>query len=324
MSVHAGQIGIPARDPPLEFQHEAFLYDGEDGFLAGVVPFIRDGIDAGEPTLVAVSEARARLLRATLGAENDGVRYIDMDEAGRNPARIIPVWRDFLDVHAVAGRPVRGVGEPMWPGRSAAELAECHHHESLLNLAFDGDVAWRLMCPYDAGALDPDALASAFRTHPYLVGADGVGRRSDSYVPPAQAPGPFEGTLPDPPAAAAAMDFAGADLPQVRMHVYRHASDAGLDPERTANIVLAVSELAANSVRHAGGRGTVRMWTEEGELLGEVRDGGRIDSPLVGRIRPTPVQLYGRGLWLVNQVCDLVEIRSSDEGSAVRVHLRLD
>ena len=324
MSTRTAQIGIQAPDPPSEFRHEAFLYAGEDRFLSGAVPFIRDGVAAGEPVLAAVSAARARLLASTLGAEAERVRFAEMDDVGRNPARIIPVWREFLDVHAVADRPVRGIGEPVWPGRSMAELVECRNHESLLNLAFGGDVPWRLMCPYDVEALDAAALDVARTTHPCLVDEDGIERESESYVSPAEAPGPFDGMIPEPPPRSAAMTFAEGDLTRVRRLVYRHASEAGLGAQRAANVVLAVSELAANSVRHAGGRGTVRVWTEPEEFLGEVSDGGHFDSPLVGRTRPTPVQLYGRGLWLVNQVCDLVQIRTSERGSVVRVHMRLE
>jgi anti-sigma regulatory factor (Ser/Thr protein kinase) len=324
MSTRAGQTGIPSLDPPRAFHHEAFLYAGEDRFLDGVVPFIRDGVGAGEPILVAVSAARIRLLTSTLGAEAERVHFLDMGEVGRNPARIIPAWHDFLDVHGVADRPVRGIGEPVWPERSPAELVECRHHESLLNVAFDGDHRSRLMCPYDVDALDPAALDAARATHPYLVGGDGIERESESYLAPADAPGPFEGPLPEPGTRPPELAFAVDDLARVRSHVYRNARDAGLGPQRIANVVLAVSELSANSVRHGGGRGTVRVWTESDGFVAEVRDGGHINSPLVGRTRPTPVQLYGRGLWLVNQVCDLVQIRSSDRGSVVRVHMSFD
>ena len=324
MSVRTGQIGIPPLDPPSEFHHDAFLYEGEEGFLAGVVPFIRDGLAAEEPILVVVSEARIRLLTSALGADAERVRFHDMGEVGRNPARIIPLWRDFLDVHAVAHRPVRGIGEPVWPGRSAAELVECRHHESLLNLAFDGDHPWRLMCLFDVEGLDAESLELARGTHPFVIDREGVGRESESYVSPPDAPGPFEGPLPEAPARVAEIAFAEDDLAQLRSNVYRSASEAGLDPGGTANASLAVSELAANSVRHAGGQGTARMWTEPGAFVCEISDGGRFDSPLVGRVRPTPVQLYGRGLWLVNQVCDLVQIRSSERGSVVRIRLGLD
>jgi hypothetical protein len=31
----------------------------------------------------------------------------------------------------------------------------------------------------------------------------------------------------------------------------------------------------------------------------------------------------GRGLWLVNQLCDLVELRSDEEETVVRLHMTL-
>jgi anti-sigma regulatory factor (Ser/Thr protein kinase) len=106
--------------------------------------------------------------------------------------------------------------------------------------------------------------------------------------------------------------------------VYQRARSGGLDPERTANILLATSEVATNSVRHAGGRGTLRVWREPDALLCEVHDSGSIVSPLVGLERPGPSQLEGRGLWLVNQLCDLVQVRSTPSGSVVRLHMRPD
>jgi anti-sigma regulatory factor (Ser/Thr protein kinase) len=65
------------------------------------------------------------------------------------------------------------------------------------------------------------------------------------------------------------------------------------------------------------------MWSENETLLVEIRDEGHIEESLVGRTRPTPEQPAGRGLWLVNQLCDLVQIRSSPAGSVVRVHMHL-
>ena len=86
--------------------------------------------------------------------------------------------------------------------------------------------------------------------------------------------------------------------------------------------MLAVNEVATNSVRHGGGRGRLRAWQERDVLICEVRDGGRLDDPLVGRRRPTGAQIGGYGLWLANQVCDLVQLRSRADGCAVRVHMR--
>jgi anti-sigma regulatory factor (Ser/Thr protein kinase) len=72
---------------------------------------------------------------------------------------------------------------------------------------------------------------------------------------------------------------------------------------------------------HGGGTGTLRLWRENGSLLAEVEDRGRIDRPLVGRLRPGIAQEGGRGLWLANQLCDLVQIRSGDAGTVVRLHV---
>ena len=76
-------------------------------------------------------------------------------------------------------------------------------------------------------------------------------------------------------------------------------------------------------MRHGGGLGRVLLWQEPGELLCEVRDEGRITAPLVGRERPRPGQVGGYGLWLANQVCDLVQVRAYAAGGVVRLHMRL-
>jgi anti-sigma regulatory factor (Ser/Thr protein kinase) len=93
--------------------------------------------------------------------------------------------------------------------------------------------------------------------------------------------------------------------------------------EHIEELVLAVDELATNSIRHGGGSGTLRCWREGEALLCEVQDRGWIDAPLVGRRRPDPEASSGRGVWLANQLCDLVQIRSSSTGTVVRVHKRL-
>ncbi|HEY1450507.1 MAG TPA: ATP-binding protein, partial [Solirubrobacteraceae bacterium] len=90
------------------------------------------------------------------------------------------------------------------------------------------------------------------------------------------------------------------------------------------DFVLAVNELATNSVQHGGGGGMLRVWQEPGALVCDVRDRGFIEDPLAGRRRPPIDQYGGRGLWLVNRLCDLVQIRSSPSGTVVRVHMRSD
>jgi anti-sigma regulatory factor (Ser/Thr protein kinase) len=69
------------------------------------------------------------------------------------------------------------------------------------------------------------------------------------------------------------------------------------------------------------GNGLLRIWQERGALVCEAQDRGWIEQPLVGRIVPEHGQLGGRGLWLANQLCDLVQIRCSAPGTVVRMRL---
>ena len=299
------------------FRHSALFYETDDAFLWGTLAFLRDGIEAGEPALVVVDPRKIELLRAELNGEADHVSFLDMEEVGRNPARIIPLWREFADEAARSGVGARGVGEPIWTTRSAAELAECQRHESLLNFAFDDGDAWSLLCPYDSSALPDDVLDEARRSHPVL--SDGHGEHASATYDSAATP--FDGSLPEPQGRVTELRYGVADVADVRAFVGRYAVDAGLETVSAENLVIAVSELATNSVRHATGAGTVSLWTEESTLLCEIRDGGMIEDPLVGRVEPPLDALSGRGVWIVNQLCDLVQVRSSRRGTAVRIHM---
>jgi hypothetical protein len=75
------------------FQHEALIYEGEDDYLRGTVPFLRAAVEAEEPALVAVGRSQSELLKEELGEAAERIRFADMERLGRNPAWIIPFWR---------------------------------------------------------------------------------------------------------------------------------------------------------------------------------------------------------------------------------------
>ena len=305
--------------PTTGFSHEAYLYTEPAQFLEGCLDFVRAGLAGGEAVLVAVPEPRASWLRTFLGGEDD-VTVVDMADLGANPARIIPEWQAFLD--RADGRAVRGIGEPVWAERSAAELAECMLHESLLNLAFDEGPAWRLMCPYDAAALPGRVLDQAISVHP-TVGDPTGHRPSPTYHQVPAARGLRGDPLPPPDGLPVELPFTTAELGSVRRLVRRQAVEVGLDPDATDDLELAVDEIAANSLLHAGGRGVLRVWLDDGSLVCEVVDEGVITDPLVGRREPPLDRTGGRGLWLANQLCGLVQIRSGAAGTTVRLHVPL-
>jgi anti-sigma regulatory factor (Ser/Thr protein kinase) len=293
------------------FHHEAVFYAGDEDYTAALVPAIRATLADRGAVLIAVSAARQELLHEALSGGAGEVLFADMAALGRNPARIIPAWREFLD-DAGSG-PVLGIGEPVWPGRSDAELIECSRHESLLNLAFDGGRAWRLLCPYDTTGLEPEVIDEACRTHPHVRWNDHT-EASGAY-----SEGVRDDRLPSPGSEPAELAFARTDMALVRDFTARRARAAGLRADRVDDLVLAVNELATNSVRHGGGNGVLRVWEQAGAFVSEVSDSGRIGSPLAGRERPSSVGLGGRGLWMVNQLCDLVQVR----GGVVRLHMRI-
>jgi anti-sigma regulatory factor (Ser/Thr protein kinase) len=114
-----------------------------------------------------------------------------------------------------------------------------------------------------------------------------------------------------------------SDLSQVRALVLRQARQAGLMEGRANDLVLAVSEVAANTLRHTRSPGTLAIWHDQDEIVCVIHDAGTITDPSVGRRKPPPGASGGHGLWLVRQVCDLVELTSDASGTTVRMHMTL-
>ena len=313
--------GSPPVRPHSSYRHEAFLHDGDAGLVAGLVPFVRDGLDAGQPVMAALPEWQLAPLADALGPDASRVELVDMAAMGANPARIIPAWQRFLEQSCGPDRPARGIGAPIWAARSADELAECQFHEALLNVAVDPDLPLWLRCPYDTAALDPVTIAEAHHSHPIIVDTTEY-TGSLTYGGAHHVRELFSASLPEPAGPVDGLSFTGEDLEDVRTVVSRHAAAAGLELERIWEAGLAVHEVAANSVRHGGGRGRLRLWHESGSVVAEVTDAGFIDDPLAGRRAPASDEVDGRGLWLANQLCDLVQVRSTDDGAVVRMTIR--
>jgi anti-sigma regulatory factor (Ser/Thr protein kinase) len=303
---------------PRSFTHLALFYQAPDEYAAQVSAFLRAGLDAGEPAFVSIPADRHGLLRDVLGAEAKGVHFEDMAQMGRNPAWIIPEVQKFVD--AFPGQLVRYVGEPIWPTRTAAELREATRHEALINLAFAGANA-AILCPYDTALLTPAVLDDARRTHPTLV-SDGSTIPSRFYPGRGSIPASCQLPLAQPPAQAMSLTYTD-DLSMVRSEVERQARRAHLPETKIIDLVLAVGEVTANTIRHARSSGTLDISIDEREIVCTIRDAGTISDPLAGRRRPALDALDGQGLWLVHQVCDLVEIRSGSAGTAIRLHMSL-
>jgi anti-sigma regulatory factor (Ser/Thr protein kinase) len=288
-------------------------------YVAGISAFARAGLGRGEPVMLVVPGFRAEPLRQALGRDADRVTFADMTQVGRNPGRIIPAVREFLDRHA--GRRVSCVGEYVWPGRRWPEITEAARHEALSNLAF-ADAPMTALCPFDTTRLPAGVLSAARQAHPLAAEADGPVPSKD-YLGPGEVPPLCDEPLPQPPPNAEVLGYR-ADLRPVRELAGRRATQAGLSPVRADDLITAVSELAANTIRHTPGNGILRIWQTLGELVCEICDQGWIANPLAGRCRPAATAGGGLGLPLVHQVCDLVETRTDPaSGTIIRLHMSL-
>ncbi len=309
-------------------EHCALFFRTIDEYAAAVAEFLLAGDALVQPAFIAVPHDRhAKLwqalkprLRAATAVASPPARttFADMSELGRNPGRIIPIIQAFLDT---AAGPARFVGEPIWPGRTAPEMREGTRHEALINLAFAGSRA-AILCPYDVTRLPDRVIADARRTHP-VVETGGTKQRSLAFAGGGQVPEDCDAPLADPPSGARVARYR-SNLREVRDLIAEHARMAGLAETRTTDLVLAVSEVAANTLRHTDSGGTIRIWRADGELICQLCDTGYIADPLAGRRAPAGDHPGGQGLWLVHQVCDLVELRTAPGSTTMRMHMRLD
>ncbi|MGH3795086.1 MAG: anti-sigma factor RsbA family regulatory protein [Pseudonocardiaceae bacterium] len=312
--------------PGTGLMHEALFYRDTDEYVAGIKGFLRAGLELAEPTLVAVPGSHLEMLRSAMGTDAQRVHFADMTDVGRNPGRIIPtVLYTFAQEHPV-GR-VRIVGEPIWPGRTPAEYRAALQHEALINVAL-ADLAATILCPYDARGLDDAALADARRTHPVLIDGDLRVRSVDYSDPRVVADGSLK-VLPEPPEWWGDMLVfsSPSDLRVVRQFVEGLALRAGLPSDRVVDLCLAVNEVATNTLLHTGEPGILSIWQDvETEcLVCEISDSGHLASRLVGRIPPAESAPHGRGLILVNLLCDLVEMPTGriGSGTTLRLHMQL-
>ncbi|MEE4540403.1 sensor histidine kinase [Streptomyces sp. V4-01] len=306
----------PAAKSPA-FRHELYPYQGEAAFLEGATSFVEDAMRADETVLVAVGSDKQAILRDALGTNpaDRQVTFVDTAALGRNPGRLIPAWQEWIAKAVSDGQPVRGISESPWTTATAAERSELRYHEWLLNLTFADSPAWWLLCPYDTSTVEAAVLESARRCHPFQL-AEGVHGDNSAF-----AEGPFLfDELEAPCDPQESLSYGAGALGAVRDKVTACATRHGLTGPRLSELLVAATEVAANSVRHGGGWGTLRTWVEGDVLICQFHDTGHIADPLVGRSRPKPHQLGGRGLWLVQQLCDLVQIRSTaEQGTTVRL-----
>ncbi|WP_420078761.1 ATP-binding protein [Streptomyces sp. JL4002] len=113
--------------------------------------------------------------------------------------------------------------------------------------------------------------------------------------------------------------FGAADLARTRIQVELHTSrTAPLSEARRAQFVLAVYEVMCNAVRRGGGRGTIRLFRSADSLCCQIDDkGSGLDENLIPRALPSVDAPGSRGLWLVRELTDRMDIARSAGGASI-------
>jgi anti-sigma regulatory factor (Ser/Thr protein kinase) len=190
-----------------------------------------------------------------------------------------------------AGPDVRRIPHSAQPGASGR--ADTRAGVSCLLMTRDGKIAQRAPAGQEALPVQP------------VAGSNGDG--------------PLLSPDPDDP-----MSYTyTTDLAAIRAVVHRYAIEAGLSEARAIDLTLAVSEVAANTVKHAKSPGSLKIWYDAREFVCQIHDEGVITDPLAGRRQPSLDALGGHGLWIVNQVCDQVEMQSDETGTTITLHMAL-
>lgn len=128
----------------------------------------------------------------------------------------------------------------------------------------------------------------------------------------------------DHPVTVVRQAFTVRHLEGLRQLVMRAARLAGLDHQRTQNLVVAVNEAAGNAIKYGGGCGQLDViQDDQRRLIAEISDQGPGLPPDVSVMLPPPDAVGGRGLWLMHEVCDYVEFWTSRAGTTVRLGMRL-
>lgn len=300
------------------FTHSAFLYGSDAAYGTTLAEFVRTGLTRDEAVAVVADPRHTGLLRDALAGDGAEVRFLPAEEWYVRPVRTIAGWSQLLRAAAASGRlGLRLIGHtPLAYGAQT-----WIRFESALNSSLAG-LGGHLLCPYDRAALPAEAIRMVSRTHPRLH--DGGWRESPHYEPPerllVEVPEPPYPVSGEPVLAVPVHDTVVDLRAQVRA---RATAEGWLSPDRLENFVLALSEVATNGIRHGGKRRDLRVWLTDEAVVCEVTDDGTAPpGPLAGYLPPRPGVVGGMGLWLVQQLCDALAIRTGNGRTHARFALR--
>ncbi len=268
----------------------------------------RRALAAGALPVVLGSPEEIRTVRARCGAVAESLVGIDLSLAGRNPGRLLPALQHVLAEHPF--RRVVCIALQFRADLPRAVTQEFALHCLLLCLPEFASWNCQLICAYDIDGLHRELIHAIETSHGVPAG------EPQMMIDQARA-----APLPLRPSGSEELGVDRTTLSALRGFIRGRTVAAGLTDQRADDLVYAVNEAVTNSICHGEGRARVSIWYEHQTVICEVRDRGWIRDPLAGRSTPRADRTSGRGLWLVNQLCDFVQLRSSAAGTTLRMHV---
>ncbi|MDY7102327.1 MAG: sensor histidine kinase [Actinomycetota bacterium] len=301
------------------YVHEHAIYDTDDELVDIVVPFLRDGIAAGEPTIVGGSARTVRLIRRAVG--DLAVQFVPRgDPRERRPGPTLRAYHSiFTDLVAAGATRVRVVGDVPHPG-VGADWHGWFRHEAAANVAFAPLPVWGI-CHYDTRITPAAVLDDVRCTHPFAADRTGGHNPEPGFVEP----GAFVAGHPlrrAPSLRASDPDHELEDPSpaELRAAVRRMADDV-LARGAIDDLPLAATEILANALEHGRSPTVARLWVGSNDVVVGVADAGPGPSdPLAGLVPPPPGRPGGRGLWIAHQLC--TDVRFTDR-PGFEVQLRM-
>jgi anti-sigma regulatory factor (Ser/Thr protein kinase) len=296
-------------------RHNALVYESQDEYLARAVPFLKEGIAAGEGAIVAHTKSGLAIMREALGAEADHVRFVDVSAAYTRPAKTLAAYHAVYADQLAKTRTLRAVADVQF-GPDPAEWDLWTGYEAVFNRSFGHLPAW-VLCSYNANGTPDRVIEGVWQTHPEVV-ADETWNTSEHYEDPADLLRRIT-PVPAPIAGLRSIRF-GRDVEEFREQLAREFAAEGLTPKQSLDMLLAAGEIAANAIAHGGGIRDVRVGRADGRFVCEITDAGDgFDDPTAGFLAPR--QGIGAGLWVARQLTWQIDLFRLPRGFTARMWL---
>jgi anti-sigma regulatory factor (Ser/Thr protein kinase) len=315
-----------AGGPATELRHGAAVIGSDAELLDVAMPFLHDGLRAGDLVALSCPPGHLELICDALGERGQSVlNEPGMSLLGARAPDVLGLSRRYLERAKAEGSGRLRVLSGIDFGSDAAGWREGQRYESVSNRLMGADPVTAL-CLYDRRRLPPQVIDSAASTHLQLVTgttwtSSAAFQDPTSYVPSLP--------LPREPAEDGVPVFAVDGAPTLAM--LRRQLGAVIaarvpDREQREDIHLAASEIASNAFRHGTPPVSARVWTDGSTLVCAITDVGRGYADPFAGFAPAHGPDLGRGgmgLWLARKLCDHVDVIPGTDGLTVRLSSRL-